>query len=335
MAGATLLEHPNVLNMETTLAPLTGCDRASPEALSSILEESFKTSRLRYAGDEILSGFSGEKLVGLLQRLSQTLNTEREAYLEVGVFQGLTLLSVALANREATAIGVDNFSLFNEGGANRRLVEERRSKLNLNNARLLEADFEEALLQKLDTVLDGRQIGVYFVDGPHDYRSQLLCLLQAIPRLAHGAVILVDDANYAHVRQATVDFLRLQTDFALAAEAYTPAHPANLSGEVKEASLAGWWNGVHVIVHDPKHCWPRQLPEVPSRDIYFQSHEVFRHELAEAAEPILNWAQKAIQGEAEMQLLKGVIHDQRRLFPGRFPHRNTGSENLPAWKIHR
>jgi hypothetical protein len=66
-------------------------------------------------GDDqnILSGFSGEKLVGAIQRLIRTQNeSESSCYLEVGVFQGLTLLSASLANPEVACYGVDNFSFF-------------------------------------------------------------------------------------------------------------------------------------------------------------------------------------------------------------------------------
>ncbi len=50
---------------------------------------------------DVLTGFSGLKLMGSLQRLSQALLNETTCYVEVGVFQGLTLLSSALANQKA------------------------------------------------------------------------------------------------------------------------------------------------------------------------------------------------------------------------------------------
>ena len=73
-----------------------------------------------------LTGYSGEKLVGALQRIAQYQeHLNQGAYLEVGVFQGLTLLSVAGALSKSRAFGVDNFAQFDEDGRNRRLINER------------------------------------------------------------------------------------------------------------------------------------------------------------------------------------------------------------------
>jgi hypothetical protein len=43
-----------------------------------------------------LTGFSGEKVIGVLQRLAKfQITSGAGSYLEIGVFQGLTLISVA------------------------------------------------------------------------------------------------------------------------------------------------------------------------------------------------------------------------------------------------
>ena len=53
-------------------------------------------------------------------------------------------------------MGIDNFSLFNEDGNNKKIVEERINKLNINNVKLLDMDFETAL-NNLDKYLEGKK----------------------------------------------------------------------------------------------------------------------------------------------------------------------------------
>ena len=60
----------------------------------------------------VLTGYSGVKLMGSLQRLSKILLDEENCYLEVGVFQGLTLLSTAMVNPKANFYGIDNFEVY-------------------------------------------------------------------------------------------------------------------------------------------------------------------------------------------------------------------------------
>jgi len=95
--------------------------------------------------NEVLTGFSGEVMMGTLQRLSKSLLTENTCYLEVGVFQGLTLLSVAKELGDIPAYGIDNFAFFDTDGKNYGLVKERIKKLEINNAHLINEDYEDAL----------------------------------------------------------------------------------------------------------------------------------------------------------------------------------------------
>ena len=142
-----------------------------------------------------LSGYSGEKVMGFLQRIAKELDVDKECYLEVGVFQGMSLISVAGVKSDLLCVGVDNFSQFDPDGKNKELVLERIGLNNIENIRLVEKDFEDALLG-LDEHISGKMIGLFFVDGPHDYRSQLMCLEMVKPYLSENALIVVDDSNY-------------------------------------------------------------------------------------------------------------------------------------------
>ena len=81
--------------------------------------------------NDILTGYSGKKLITALQLFTKQLVNTNNIYLEIGVFQGLTLLSNAFYNKDVDCMGIDNFSLFNEDGNNKKTVEERINKLNI------------------------------------------------------------------------------------------------------------------------------------------------------------------------------------------------------------
>jgi hypothetical protein len=288
--------------------------------------------------DGVLTGFSGEKLMAWLHSATALLCGPQSVYLEIGVFQGLTLISTAARNPDIACFGIDNFSLFNEGRENLKTVEDRMKRLGVGNATVINLDFEEAL-HDLGSYLGGRKVGVFFVDGAHDYRSQLVSLLKGKTFLAEDCVIVIDDSNYAHVRQANADFLRSQPEFALLFEAYTPGHMANLQGTEKEAAAAGWWNGVNVMVRDREHLIERRYPREESKQMYFDSHDVFRHEFSELAFPALKAAQDlltAMPEEAEKTVaqIKSMLADQRRRHPERFRHQNTSSAGLPQFALY-
>lgn len=220
-----------------------------------------------------VSGLSGGALVGMLQRLALH-QRERGCYLEIGVFQGNTLLSVAHASPGIRAFGIDNFSQFDAEGTNKSIIETRIADNAIQNATLLDLDYEDAL-ERYTELMPGTKAGLYFVDGPHDYRSQLMCLLLARPHLARNAIIVVDDCNYRHVRLANRDFLVAHPEFKLLFQAYTPTHPGNATAEQLESARAGWWNGVNVIVHDPDDVLlPMHPPTLRDRALYENEHLV-------------------------------------------------------------
>lgn len=288
-----------------------------------------------------LSGISGLKTVGLLQRLQRLFAADATAcYLEIGVFQGLTLVSAALEAPAMPCLGVDNFRILDPESKNLSIVNQRIAAFATTNARLLNMDFEAAL-ETLDAHMGGRKVAVYLVDGPHDYRSQLICLLLAKRHLHERAVIVIDDANYVDVRMATRDFLLGHADFKMAFEAYTPDHPANLDAETKSKAEAGWLNGVNVLVRDPDGLLPPMLPEVPAdRTLYFNEWLTHRLRLAELAPQALMLADAAVRkdGAAERaarERLEAEYAGARNIFDGRHADRNVASRGLTVGRLNR
>lgn len=232
----------------------------------------------------VLSGYSGTKLIAALQRLTAEFAGDPHAcYLEVGVFQGLTLLSVAGAVPAVACYGIDNFAFFDPDHRNLGIVESRRAALGATNATLVNADYEDAL-QALSGTLGPRKVAVYFIDGPHDYRSQLMCLEMALPHLHPEAVVVIDDSNYAHVRQANSDFLVTHPEFKLLFEAYTRCHPGNMAADEHARARQGWWNGVNVLVRDPAdRLEPMLPPTVRDRGRYEAEHIAHAAEIPDLA----------------------------------------------------
>lgn len=283
-------------------------------------------------GREVLGGLSGRATVGALQRfVSLFAGRDDVCYLEIGVFQGLSLLSVAIEHPGFACFGIDNFSLLDPKGENLGIVRERTAKLGAANATLINDDFEAAL-ERLPELLGGRKVGVFFVDGAHDYRSQLIALLLIKPHLADNAVIVVDDANYPDVRQSTRDFLVSHPEYKMVFEAYSPGHPANLDQDTLARAEAGFLNGVNVLVKDPEGLLPDMLPPVPeARGLYVNEWLVHRHRLAELAPEALELAQAVLDGTdgaAALAKLKARHQAGKATFDSRYPDRNVYSAGL-------
>jgi hypothetical protein len=235
---------------------------------------------------------------------------------------------------ELPCFGIDNFATLDPEGENQTIVRERLDRFGAANATLIDADFEKAL-EGLDAHLGGRKVAVYFVDGPHDYRSQMVCLLAGLRHLHERAVIVIDDANYAGVRWSTRDFLNGHGEFKMLFDAYTPAHPANMSREEKAVHEAGWLNGVNILVRDPDGLLPDMVPDVDpdERTLFLNEWLAHRLRLAELAPEALALADAVCAGDGEAEkeanaALREEYADLKERLEGRFSDRNTYSAGL-------
>ncbi len=314
-------------------------NRAFIENIIEILRRTERDGLLSDRRAEGLSGLSGLKTVGLLQRLARLFeNDDQACYLEIGVFQGLTLVSAAIEAPSLACFGIDNFATLDPQGENLGIVRQRMNKFATANATLINQDFEKAL-ESLDKHIGKRKLAVYFVDGPHDYRSQLICLLLAKKHLHENAIIIIDDANYADVRWSTRDFLLGHPEFKMLFEAYSPAHPANLGNDEKKIHEAGWLNGVNVLVRDTDGLLDDMLPPTKpdERQLYLNEWLAHRLRLAELAPQALALADNICRGEkheqASTDLLERYAKNSRR-FSARYPDRNTYSNGLSEGRFN-
>jgi len=321
---------------------MTDTNRDHIQRVLEIINETERDGLLSDHREDGLSGISSLRTVGVLPRLAKLCAEEADAcYLEIGVFQGLTLVSTALEAPEMPCFGIDNFATLDPDGVNKGIATERLEAFGVANAALIDADFEDAL-GGLDAHLEGRKACVYFIDGPHDYRSQMVCLLAGLKHLREGAVIIIDDANYPDVRWSTRDFLTGHPAFKLIFEAYSPAHPVNMTATEKDTHEQGWLNGVNILVHDPDGHLPDMLPPVEpaERLLYFNEWLAHRKVLAELAPEALDLAWAVCSGDAvtEAKARDAILEKYKYLedkMHGRFSDRNVYSTGLTAARFNK
>ena len=311
------------------------------EDVFKLIKNTEKSGMLTHSKLDGLTGISGLMTVGLLQRLAKQLAKEKNiCYLEIGVFQGLTLVSTALAAPNLPCFGIDNFATLDPEEKNKTIVRNRLHEFNARNATLIDSDFEEAL-EGLNDYLGAKKVGVFFIDGPHDYRSQLVCLMLIKPYLHERAVIVVDDANYPDVRWSTKDFLLGHPEFKLLFDAYSPAHPTNMTSREKEKHRCGWLNGIHVLIRDQEDVLPKMFPPTNAgeRNLYLNEWLAHRLRMAEMAPESLRLADAiCTNNKAADKLSRRALKNKYEKNKDRlnllFDDRNVFSKDLPLSRFN-
>ena len=236
---------------------------------------------------------TGIKTIQCINYFTNRVCNKKLHYVEIGVFRGNSIINNALnSSNKITMIGIDNFSFFKSAGNNFKFVKNNLKKNKLNNVKILKLDFEKAFdhLEKKKI-----KIGVLYIDGPHDYRSQLICLERYKTLLNINSAIIIDDANYYHVRKATEDFLNNNKSFKLIYQKYSTKHIANSSYREKKIQKNNFLNGINIIVNKKNKYFKNkaeqikfQKNEIKLKKIFIDSHEIFRHYYAYNGKEILD-----------------------------------------------
>lgn len=133
------------------------------------------------------------------------------------------------------------------------------------------------------------------------------------------------------MRQANRDFLRVHPELKLAFEAYTPAHPKNLSRRDARAAEEGWWNGVNVLATDPDDVLaPAYPPTERDRTLHENDHLIHAMRSAELAPQAMAFVDELRRfrwHRAAFEAWK-LLRANARAAP--FASMNTRSEDLPA-----
>ena len=181
---------------------------------------------------EEVENLATENTLALLNLAASCLEGD-EAYVEVGVFHGASLIAAMLGNEGKRFIGVDSFGFRD---ASPEKVRENLARFGLEPPEILVGDaFELVPAGALDDV----PIGVWYYDAAHSYGAQLAGLRIAEPLLVAGALVIVDDTDWDHVDRAMDDY---------AAEQPRARRILTLEGSSRGAPQ--WWEGMQVFAWD-------------------------------------------------------------------------------------
>lgn len=191
-----------------------------------------KDRRMRILDEKKIPGMNTENIRFLINELVKRFAKEK-VYLEVGTYQGSSLLSAALFNPYTRCIGIDNFSQFR----NREIQLRKNLELfnECKNIKFYNMDYKAAF-KKLFSEDPDLKIAVYFYDGYHSYEEQKDGLDLMLPHLADQCIILVDDINWRQVEMANESFLDRNSDFRSVFKIKTKTNHSE-----------DWWNGFEVI----------------------------------------------------------------------------------------
>ena len=200
---------------------------ALKKAITEILGEKYENAAIKQIMSEV-AGMSSLRNLAILQACVRSF--PKCAYLEIGLYKGLSARAAMLGNDSGTFHLVDSFVEEAKYGSYR---EECTRNINAGAAKDKHIYPMDGLTFLVTT--GGVAYDVFYYDGDHAFDATYTALSMARYRVKKGGIILVDDTNYGHVRQAvmhTVNDFGYTVDFDL----WTPH------------SATGYcWNGLMVL----------------------------------------------------------------------------------------
>lgn len=181
--------------------------------------------------DEI-ENLARENNLALLNLAARGLDSG-EAYVEVGVFHGASLIAAMLGNEDKRFVGIDSFAFRD---ATLEKVQSNLERHGLTPPQLIVGDAFELVPAG---ALADTPIGVWYYDAAHSYEAQLEGLRIAEPWLAPGALVIVDDTDWDDVARAMDDYV---------AEQSRARRVLTIDGKSRGAPQ--WWEGMQVLVWD-------------------------------------------------------------------------------------
>jgi len=165
-------------------------------------------------------------------------------YLEVGTYQGSTLVSSLHGNEGSVdvAVAIDNFAEFDSDNTNFATLQtnlKRHVNLPSSSLHFLKKDF----LTVQGDLRTFPPFNVYFYDGPHSREDHYESVMRYVHFLDDSSVFVVDDYNQQRVRDGTQQALvELQErgDITLTAEWIVESR--------WNGDLQGWWDGLAIFV---------------------------------------------------------------------------------------
>jgi predicted O-methyltransferase YrrM len=187
--------------------------------------------RFRPIADEVVN-FARENNLALLNLAASCLGPG-EAYVEVGVFHGASLIAAMLGNEDKLFVGIDSFE-FRDTSLEK--IQANVAQHGLDVPRILEGDVFELVPRG---ALGDTRIGVWYYDAAHSFEAHVESLRIAEPNLVPGALVIVDDTDWEEVERALDAYL---------AEQPRARRILTIDGESRGAPH--WWEGMQVLVWD-------------------------------------------------------------------------------------
>ena len=156
-----------------------------------------------------------------------------EAYVEIGVFHGASLIASMLGNDGKRFVGVDSF------GFRDASLEKVAANLACYGLEVPEIVVGDAFELVPGGALGDTRVGVWYYDAAHSFEAQVDGLRIAEPLLVPGALIIVDDTDWDDVERAMHAYLTEQ-----------PRARRVLTIEGKSRGAPQWWEGMQVLVWD-------------------------------------------------------------------------------------
>ena len=178
--------------------------------------------------DEV-PGLTRENNLALLN-LAASMVEDGETYVEVGTYNGTSLIGAMVGNDDTDFVAVDDFR-FREGS--REQLDANLRRFGLEPPTILEGD---AFALIPGGALADRSVSVYYYDAGHEYEEHLYGLRIIEPWLAERALLIVDDTDWEQVQRATHDYLAAQPRARMLI--WIPG---------KDNGFPAWWEGVQVL----------------------------------------------------------------------------------------
>jgi predicted O-methyltransferase YrrM len=178
---------------------------------------------------EQVENLASENVLALLNLAASCLGPD-EAYVEVGVYHGASLIAALFGNEDRRFVGIDSFAFRD---ASLQKVEQNLERFGVRRPELLVGDVFELVP---GGALDGTSVGLWYYDAAHDYDSQVEGLRVAEPLLVPGALMIVDDTDWPDVHRAMDDYLASQ-----------PRAERILTLDGKDRGSPQWWEGMQVL----------------------------------------------------------------------------------------
>jgi predicted O-methyltransferase YrrM len=169
---------------------------------------------------QTVPNLSAENNLALLN-LAASLLPSSESYVEVGSFRGASLIGAMRGNEDKKFVAIDRFESTDEPFAgsgspvSREAFEANLKRFGATGPTVIVGDAFEVLESgQLERV----QVGVFFWDADHTREGQLRGLRDIQSRLAPGALLIIDNADWPEVVAGIDEWLLEQPRALLALE---------------------------------------------------------------------------------------------------------------------